>query len=411
MDASNASLRSHCLRVAAWAQELSRDLKLTAEEERSLEQAALLHHLPLEMLETETVDRITGDLWPRSPKYPAAATTEIPAKVRAILEALRRPPNSHRTEVRTLAITNVLETADLFDEQLEIAQFEGVAVKDVLENPSADPIVSAALRVLRKSTREDLLALIPSLPVYPEVAVKALAMLAKPEVHLSELEQITKADQVLAGQLLQAANSAFYSPRFPMKTVRDAISYIGIDSARNILSAAAFRPLFKAPKMKKLWLHSIETAQVAERIAEMSSNIVPREAFLAGLVHDVGRLAISLLPPEASTAYERLTANGCEVTLAELVLFGFDHAEAGAKVLEIWRFPGEMVAAVRHHHNPDRMDSDLAALLYVAEFWSAADEDLPSNSILQTAVKKLGLTPEKIGEADLSRASVVQSLV
>ena len=409
MDALNAGLRSHCLRVAAWAYELSVGLKLTAEEERLLEQAALLHHSPFEMLEAETVNRLAEDLWPDHPKQLSAEAPGAPAQVRAIIEAMQQPGGSRRAD-RISAIGNILEIADLFDEQLEIAQFEGRAVQEVLESASGDPVLASALQVLRKSNRKDLLALIPRLPVYPAAAVRALATLAKPDVHLSELEQISKADQVLAGQLLQAANSSFFSPRYPLKTVRDAISYIGLDQARSILSTAALRPLFDAPKLKKLWVHSIETAQVAERIAELSTKISPREAFLAGLVHDVGRLAISLLPPAASEAYERLTAKGCEVTIAELVLFGFDHAEVGAEVLRIWKFPPELVTAVRNHHNPDHVTSDLAALLYVAEFWSAADEDLPSNATLKQAVKQLGLSPETIGAADLSRAGVVQDL-
>jgi len=409
MDALNAGLRSHCLRVAAWAYELSAGLKLTTVEERLLEQAALLHHSPFEMLETETVNRLADDLWPDRAKQLPGESPGAPAQVRAILEAVRHPGGSRRID-RISAIANTLEVADLFDEQLEIAQFEGRAVQEVLESAPGDPVLGSALALLRKVNREDLLALIPRLPVYPAVAVKALATLAKPEVHLAELEQISRADQVLAGQLLKAANSAFFSPRYPLKTVRDAISFIGIDQARSILSTAALRPLFSGPKLKKLWTHSVETAQVAERIAELSTKVSPREAFLAGLVHDVGRLAISLLPAPASEAYERLTAKGCEVTIAELVLFGFDHSEAGAEVLRIWKFPPEMVTAVRNHHNPDRVASDLAALLYVAEFWSAADEDLPSNTILQGAVKQLGLSPEAIGAADLSRYSAVQEL-
>ncbi len=410
MDASNAGIRSHCLRVAGWAHELSVGLKLTAEEERLLEEAALLHHSPLEMLEAETLDRLTKDLWPERPQRQPLESRGAPAKVSAILQAMRHPGGSLQAD-RISSMAKTLEIANLFDEQLEMAQFEGHAVQEVLEAASADPVLGPALQVLRMSNRNELLAMIPRLPVYPAVAVKALAALAKPDVRLSELEQISQTDQVLAGQLLQAANSTFFSPRYPLKTVKAAISYVGLDHARSILSTAALRPLFGAPKLKKLWIHSVETAQVAERIAALTSTISPREAFLAGLVHDVGRLAISLLPSPASEAYNRMTLKGCEVTVAELVLFGFDHSEAGAEVLRIWKFPPDLVLAVQNHHNPDRVTSNLAALLYVAEFWSAADEDLPSNALLQGAVKQLGLTPEAIGAADLSRAGAVQGLL
>ncbi len=416
MDVFDAGLRSHCQRVAAWSHELAGDLRMTGEESQLLEQAALLHHLPLEMLEKETVNRLCGELWPAGqtqsqirPALGVPAQVGIPAKVQQILEAMRHPDNSQRTD-RISALAGILELADVFDEQLELAQFEGHAIQQMLETTPDDPVIGAVLASLRKATRADLLPLIPRLPVYPAIAMKALAVLGKPELHLREVEQISAMDQVLAGQLLQAANSAFFSPRYPLKTVKDAINFIGLEETRRVLAAAALRPLFSAPKMKQLWQHSIETAQVAERIAGMSDRVSPREAFLAGLVHDIGRLAISLLPAEVSAVCERLTGKGCETTVAEVVLLGFDHAEAGADVLEIWKFPRDMVQAVRHHHSPDWTDSDLAALLYVTEFWSAAEEDLPSNSVLRSALRRLGISAEDLGTADLASASAVQVL-
>ena len=114
MDALNAGLRSHCLRVAAWAYELSVGLKLTVEEERLLEQAALLHHSPFEMLEAETVNRLAEDLWPDHPKQFSAETPVAPAQVRAIIEAMRRPGGSRRAD-RISAIGNILEIADYRD--------------------------------------------------------------------------------------------------------------------------------------------------------------------------------------------------------------------------------------------------------------------------------------------------------
>ena len=407
MDARDAGIDVHCQRVAAWAFELSAGLKLTAGEERALEQAALQHHSAFQMLEGPTMERLTGDLWPCHPM--AAEPAGELSEARAILQAMHRPGASRRVD-RNTSMANILEIADLFDEQLEMAQLEGQDVQDVLESAAGDPVLGSALRIMRKSSRDVLLALIPRLPVYPAAAVKALTALARPDVCLKGLEQISRTDQVLAGQLLQAANSAFFNPRYPLKTVRDAIAYIGIDHTRSILSTAALRPLFKTPGSQQLWAHSMETAQVAEQIAELSGKVNPGEAFLAGLVHDVGRLAITLFPAQAIQAYDRLTAKGCEATIAELVLFGFDHAEAGAEVLRIWKFPEEMVAAIRHHHNPSRLASDLAAVLYVAEFWNAADEDFPSNHLLHAAVKQLGVSLDRIGAADFWHTAAVATL-
>jgi hypothetical protein len=95
-DAFNAGRHSHCLRVAAWAHELSGKLKLTAEEDRLLEQVALLHHFPMEMIEPGTLNRLAGDVWPAYSNDQLPGNTAVPPKVRAILDAMRRPGGSQK---------------------------------------------------------------------------------------------------------------------------------------------------------------------------------------------------------------------------------------------------------------------------------------------------------------------------
>src|SRR3954469_9904908 len=116
MYAYDAGLGSHCVRVAAWAHELSGMLKLNQGEERWLEQSALLHHLPLEMMDTETVDRLAGDLWPAGPQVPAAIAKSVPQRVRAVLEAMRQPGGRALRTDRIAAIADIVELANLFDE-------------------------------------------------------------------------------------------------------------------------------------------------------------------------------------------------------------------------------------------------------------------------------------------------------
>ena len=144
-----------------------------------------------------------------------------------------------------------------------MAQFEGRSVRQVLD--ADDPIMGTALQSLRKASRDDLMALIPKLPVFPAAAMRALAILANEDVNVRELEEVGTLDPVLAGQLLKAANSAYFGPRFPIKTLRAAITFIGLEATRQILLTASMKPVFAAPKQKNLWMHSIETAQVAEK--------------------------------------------------------------------------------------------------------------------------------------------------
>ena len=88
----------------------------------------------------------------------------------------------------------------------------------------------------------------------------------------------------------------------------------------------------------------------------LSSRIDPQEAFLLGLVHDIGRLSVTLMPEDVHEACERLIARGCQSILAELIVFGFDHAESGAEVLKVWNFTPEHIEAIRNHHQPERSE-------------------------------------------------------
>ena len=89
-------------------------------------------------------------------------------------------------------------------------------------------------------------------------------------------------------------------------------------------------------------------------LAEISGAMDPKQAFLAGLVHDIGRLAMARLPEPYQTQFQQLTEMGCEPFLIERVLSGCSHAEAGSRALKIWGFPEDFIEAVAHHHQPEK---------------------------------------------------------
>jgi putative nucleotidyltransferase with HDIG domain len=235
-------------------------------------------------------------------------------------------------------------------------------------------------------------------------------LLGNDEVNLASLESIARTDQVVAGKLVKAANSITYSPWQPIRSVAQAISYVGTEDARRILLASSLQPLFAAPRVRQLWKHALEAAQVAERIAQLSGKVDPAEAFLLGLLHDVGKLAISLMSADINAALDRLIGKGCQPAAAELVLCGFDHAEASAEVLRHWKFTSECITAVQYHHQPERTDSRMASILYLTEFWTDSEEDLPSNARLVAALRSTSLTPEVLESARMSLNDAISSL-
>jgi putative nucleotidyltransferase with HDIG domain len=395
-----AGAQAHCKRVAAWCEELSIVLGIPGGDASALQEAALMHHHPLAFLQGEGFSRLADDLGFYSDGCHAAPRL-ISLDAEQILVA-SQGRRKGATSKKAQDLAHILDIANSFDEQLEYAPFETDSMETVLQkalerHEGSDRAVQFVLRYLRKARRSDLGAIMPKLPVYPAVAMKLYGLLSSAEVNLPTLDRIAKSDQVVAGKMLQAANSAFYSPRHLIKTVSQAISYVGIEDARRILLASAVQPLFSSPRLRRIWKHAVEAAQVAEQIAVMSKAVDPAEAFLLGLLHDVGKLAVALMPSELNSSLDRLIVKGCESAVAEVVVCGFDHAEAGADVLRHWQFNEELVTAVRFHHMPDRASSRMAALLYLTEFWTDAEEDIPSSARLDLAFQRVGITP-----ADLS---------
>jgi len=200
---------------------------------------------------------------------------------------------------------------------------------------------------------------------------------------------------VLAGNLMSAAGTALYARERPARNLVEAISCIGTEKASRILMATALAPILFLPGQEAHWRHATESAAAAEALARLSG-IPAGDAYLLGLLHDAGSLLLQMAPIQARASLERLIAGGVQVAVAEALTCGDNHAGAGAEVLRAWKLPSEFVTAVEYHHEPERTDSKLAALLYVVEFWTGSEEDLPSTARLRTCLGRLGLTMESL---------------
>lgn len=369
------------------AGELGRRLRLPAAELAALEEAALHHHGEL----------ASGSGTAAAPQSPSR--TLSPRAV-AILHSFRNP--DHPAGGRAAA---VLRVAEAMTERIEFLPFQPAALEQIVDEMNwlaqeglYDPVVTATLGTLVSIRMEDLLATVQRLPVFPAVALRALMIAPEEDASFEQMESLVSSDQVLAGAVVEAANSSLFSPVRRISTIAQALAYIGVEGARRVVLAQVFRPLYASPALQKLWRHAVETAVKAERLAGLSGKVNGQEAFLAGLVHDVGRLALHRLGGAEGERYARLRERGADAVFVELMLCGFDHGAAGAEILRSWSFPAPLVEAVQHHHRPEACPSLMASLLHAAESWSDAtgDEDLPAPRRLQRALRQLGLTPETL---------------
>ena len=196
-----------------------------------------------------------------------------------------------------------------------------------------------------------------ALPPFSPILNRLLASLAGEDVSISKLGDLIEKDTVLAGNLLHLVNSGLYMLRGEVNSVRHAVSLLGIDKLRNAVLGMSLTRMWKKASMPASWstadfnLHSAATAVLCDLLAQRLPVRYPEGAFVAGLLHDVGRLVIALSLPEE---YERIRhlreSRGYSNLESEQEALGFTHPELSADVLAFWNLPEPIQTAVRYHH-------------------------------------------------------------
>lgn len=265
-------------------------------------------------------------------------------------------------------------------------------------------------RIQRMRTRlhdENMRALIGSidgLPVLPSVCRELNAVLAKPDFSLRDVAQVVEKDPSLCAKLLSMVNSSFFSLGRRLATVQDAISYIGTSMLKNlVMSLSLWRQLEEARPEAVSRLQRVHTR--CQRIAMLSRKISStsraraEEAFVAGLLHDIGETLLIVYLPER---YERASAvaeqTGVTFHQAERELYGVDHAELGAHLLDAWGLPFAVLEAVAFHHNAGELEHtsiETADAVYIAEtLFHAREQGLDPASVLDPAyLERIGAAP------------------
>lgn len=245
----------------------------------------------------------------------------------------------------------------------------------VEQRPLNVPVINRAA-VSPSFTRVDLLAVQQSIPLSP-IAINVLSALQNPRSSLTTIEDLIAKDPAIAAHLVRAANSALYSRGNEARSVSQALARVGTDRARLHVMALTMRKAFSSsPQLHKVWNHSIDTVQITRQLCRRISSCREDESMLVALVHDFGQLALLGLGREYSDRHTRLLQQGKYPVQIERELCGVSHAEIGADLLQNWRFPPDMVEAIRDHHEPSRSGSTMAWIIYLVESLSETDEDV-----------------------------------
>lgn len=218
------------------------------------------------------------------------------------------------------------------------------------------------LRILLSNERvRQLVGKMSRIPSPPDLYFNIAKAIRSQCADIEEIGKLILQDMAITAKLLQLANSAALGLRSRVTTVDQAIQYLGLEMTRSlVLLAHTFSYLDKGKtagfSLEKLWNHSIKVATLAQQIADYEGIEIGDEAFLSGLLHDLGKLLLAVnLPQDYAQMLKDAQANGTQTWQEEIEKFGGTHAELGAELLATWNFPLSVVEAVALHHHPAQL--------------------------------------------------------
>lgn len=236
-------------------------------------------------------------------------------------------------------------------------------------------------------------AKVGDLPPLPQVATRVMELIQHSRTTVKDLEKIIAKDQALTAKVLRISNSAFYGVRGEISTLSRAIVVLGFNALRSVVLTGASEVLHQSAKSgfkdKILWEHSLAVALAARTIAQECHFDGHEEAYVGGLLHDVGKVVLDAnLSEDYHRVLERVYNERTSFLDAENEIFEFDHTDVGALVVERWNLASGLTEAVRLHHQPmgAEIDPTLCAII----------------SLANSVCVKLGLGPERDPELNLA---------
>jgi len=246
-------------------------------------------------------------------------------------------------------------------------------------------------------------------PALPEILLELLAA-CDSDKDLSEIGLLVKKDPALSLQVMRLVNSAYYGLRHTFHKIDQAVVYLGAQTIKNLVATLSVRQVFGIKKFvdsgsfntRLFWFHSLYCATLAKRIADKLQIINSDEAYLAGLMHDIGKLLLARTFPEQWTQYEAALLTGQESAAAETDCFDVLHQETGAWLVQQWNLNPVVGDAVLYHHEAVEQVAEafpLVKILFFANLLAIheAGKGLPAE-IVATGEQLLGVDADDLAE-------------
>jgi putative nucleotidyltransferase with HDIG domain len=293
---------------------------------------------------------------------------------------------------------------------------------DSFDFPHLDEYDEKQLALRRKINPIILLRHESSLPALPSVFNELTQIIADPNSTAEMVSEVISRDVGLTAFLLRMVNSAFYGFPSRIDTISRAVALVGTQRISNLALGTTVLSVFKdiPPELVDIptfWQHSVATGITAKLLAKEARLENPERLFVAGMLHDIGRLIIYKVLPKPSR-YMLLHARMQQEPMhdAERQFLGFNHAQLGGIMLQKWNFPFPLVNAVLHHHSPSKSKQPLepaiinAAGLIAGALGHASNRDGAFSHWDMQAWESIGLPPKAVKRVSQAAVSRIDEL-
>ena len=241
---------------------------------------------------------------------------------------------------------------------------------DLAQNPQPDN------KIDDKGLKDKILKSVKELPPMPQVVIKTQQLIADSNADVKKIADTIETDQGIATKVLKVANSSFYGMSGKISSISHASVVLGHKILGEVVTLAGAEGILDGElagygyDSKDLWKHSLAVALGSKIISNSKNPDLAKEAHMAGLIHDVGKIILDSHIVEKKAEIESFMEKEEKTFLdAESQYFGFNHAEIASEVCKKWNFPESISFAIKYHHQPGNSDgNELSYILHMADY-------------------------------------------
>jgi putative nucleotidyltransferase with HDIG domain len=243
---------------------------------------------------------------------------------------------------------------------------------------------------------------IPDLPTLPNIVLKVNNLLKDQDSSIKELGKTIETDQAMVTKILRLVNSTFYGFRSKIRNIPHAIIILGFNNVRNALVSVSIIKSFSEKKgfegfeIKDFWKHSIAVAVISKYLSEESKLDSPDDCFVAGLLHDIGKVVLSQYFTELfGLVWKSIQVDGLSFYEAEKELLPANHVQIGAYLAKKWQFPTSLIESITYHHDIKKTASNLDQMVIVhtantiMNNYEADSNTIPDSSAIDPEAKRI----------------------